>query len=182
MATEKKKMATPKLDRVTLAVVFYLIEKLDGVLGKTHLQKMLFLSDLIFTKKYNGPLTKLQFEKYHYGPFSVEVNDYVDSLKKRNFISSKEMFFNDDSGKTYTRFYKKKGGSVKSFLLKEIGADKLVSLDEVIDSFGNASLQQVLDVVYSLQMVKDSELKKPLDMAEVIKKETEDQPDELDLF
>ena len=53
-------------------------------------------------------------------------------------------------------------------------------LDEIADSYGNASLQEVLDVVYGLETVKKSELRKPLEMAKIIKDEQSNEMEDFD--
>lgn len=171
-------------DKNTVAIIYYLIEHLDGVLGKTHLQKMLFLIDLLSTKKFKEPLTKLNFQRYHYGPYSEEVNNYISRLETKEQIIVKVLPFSDNEDKTYTRYYYNNKGSIKNYLYKELGAEKVMLIDEIINSFGNKSLQEVLDVVYSLETIKKADLCKPLEMAQIIKdEENNDEPvEELDIF
>ncbi len=169
-----KKGVEQQLDKNTLLIILYFIEKLNGVLGKTHLQKMLFLSDLISTKKYKEKLTTIDYQKYHFGPYSEAVADYVKELKSRNLIEERELPFHDESGKTYTRYYFKSAEPAKPSLLSALGADKTILLDDIANSFGNMSLQEVLDVVYSLETVKDAEKGTPLDMAKFLDDEREE--------
>ncbi|MFC1615408.1 Panacea domain-containing protein [Patescibacteria group bacterium] len=180
-ATQEKNKTT-NIDPVTLKIIYYFIEKLDGVLGKTHLQKMLFLTDLLATKKFKEPLSKVKFQKYRYGPYSEEINEYIKDLKNRDLIRVQEFPYNTDKTKTYTRFYSNKKGSVKTQLLKEIGAEKILLIDEIINSYGNVSLQEVLDVVYKLEMVKQTELCKPIEMAKIIETEKNNNTDIIDIF
>ena len=168
------KMVAKKLDKNTYEIIFYFIERLDGVLGKTHLQKMLFLADLLSMKKFKEKITAIDYRKYHYGPYSEIVNDYTTKLKDKGAITEKEFSFRDGSDRTYSRYYKKINASIKSSLMENIGAERVVLLDEGINSYGNMSLQGVLDVVYKLELVKGAEKNKPLDMA----KETEITDDE----
>lgn len=155
------------LDKNTLLVVLYLIERLNGVLGKTHLQKILFLTDLLATKKTNKQITVLDYKKYHYGPFAEQLQDYTQELKSKGLISEKELPFASDASKKYTRYYfSKEGTSVKPQLLKNISSDKVMIIDEVISSYGNLNLQEVLDIVYKLQIMEKTEKNKPLDMAQ----------------
>lgn len=159
------KMKAKKLDKSTLEIIFYFIERLDGVLGKTHLQKMLFLTDLLSMKKFKEKLTAIDYRKYHYGPYSEAINDYTTELKKKGVIAEKKFSFRDGSERTYSRYHKTVNASIKGNLMKNIGAERVVLLDEVINSYGNMSLQGVLDIVYKLELVKGTEKNKPLDMA-----------------
>lgn len=154
------------LDKNTLLVVLYLIERLNGVLGKTHLQKILFLTDLIATKKTNKQITVLDYKKYHYGPFSAELQEYTKELETKGLITEKEFPFASDASKKYTRYYfTQDGRSAKPALLKSLGNEKLMIVDEIVSSYGNMNLQEVLDIVYKLQIMEKTEKNKPLDMA-----------------
>lgn len=170
-----------ELDGNTLAIILYLIEKLNGVLGKTHLQKMLFLVNLLSVKKNKEPLTKLQFEKYHFGPYSKEIEEYTKHLKKKGLIEERKFPLSNSKDKTYVRYYFKHSGSIKKQLFEKIGAKKMLLLDDIINSYGNICLQDILDVVYSLQTVKKSKLHTPLEMAQIIK-EDNNEVEEIDIF
>ena len=164
-------MPQKKLDKQLLLITLYFIERLDGVLGKTHLQKLLFLTDLIAAKRIKQRITTIEYKKYRYGPFSPELEKYTDTLIRKKLIEEREFPFVSNSHKKYTRYYIKKGISAKPSLVKEIGNEKVMLIDEIISSYGNMSLQEVVDVVYKLQIVKESEMNKPLDMAKEMKKE-----------
>lgn len=169
---------TKTLDKSTLQIIFYLIERLNGVLGKTHLQKMLFLSDLLAVKKFKEKLTAIDYKKYHYGPYAEAINDYTADLKRRSLIEEREYPFMDGSDRSYSRYFKKAQGSVKAKLLENIGAEKVVLLDGVINSYGNMSLQDVLDVVYRLEVVKGAEKNKPLEMAKKVESANDEPEDD----
>lgn len=160
-----KKTGEVGLDKITLGVIDYLVSRLDGVLGKTHLQKLLFLSDLMSMKKLRQPITKISFHRYTHGPYSEEVADYTKQLVSIGHIDEREFSFMSDNNKKYTRYYLKKPMKIKEFLLKQIGADKMIVLDEVIDSYGNISLQNLLDIVYNLPVMKKAEMNQVLDLS-----------------
>jgi uncharacterized protein YwgA len=172
-------MPSKTLDKNTLLVVLYLIERLNGVLGKTHLQKILFLTDLIATKKTDEQITVLDYKKYHYGPFSSELQEYTKELEKKGLVTEKEFPFASDSSKKYTRYYfAKEGTSAKPQLLKSIGNEKIMIIDEIVSSYGNMSLQEVLDIVYKLQLVEKTEKNKPLNMAKGIENTVSEKEEE----
>lgn len=174
----KKEVA---LDKTTLVVILYLIERLNGVLGKTHLQKILFLSDLLSVKKFKEPITKLQFAKYHYGPFSDEVDGYIEHLERKGVVESRKFPLLSRDGQSYFRFYFKGKDTLRKILSQILAPEKIVLLDEIISSYGNASLQEVLDVVYSLETVQRSTSQTPLEMARIIKDDN-NQVEEIDIF
>ncbi len=163
-----------KLDKDTLAVVFYLISRLDGILGKTHLQKLLFLSDILAMRRLKEKITVMEYKKYLHGPFTVELDNYTNHLSNIGYIEIKKFPLTRKETKSYTRYYLKKEVSIKEQLLKSLGPEKLLIIDEVVDSFGNLSLQNLLDIVYKLPIVQESKRDDILDVA----KKTESEPEE----
>lgn len=168
---KKRKPDQQKLDKITLVTILYFISSLDGVLGKTHLQKLLFLTDLIATRKFKKKITVIDYKLYHFGPFSDEIAAYTTHLEKKELITIREYPFTTDPNKTYTRFYIRKPMNVKKKLIGLVGADKFIVLDDVVKSFGNMSLQNVLDVVYNLQIVSEATQNKPMTFAGTITEE-----------
>lgn len=173
------------LDKITIAIILYFIEKLNGILGKTSLQKILFLLNLRSEKRFNKSLAKLEFEKNKYGPYSYEVNDYIEELLNKNAISIESFSYTDKNGKQkeYTRYYFKNTASPKEFLMEKLNPKEMVLLGNVAESYGNLSLRDLLDIVYSLPTIKEAKYRHPLKMAKIIESEevTNDQNFE-DLF
>jgi hypothetical protein len=169
-----------KLDRVTIILILYLIERLNGVLGKTHLQKMLFLIELISFKRLKEKVTSIDFIKYTYGPFSKKVEEYIDYVKEKDLIEDRSFPLLSGEG-TYHRYYQEKKYTVRNQLLSEIGPDKMVIINEVINSFGNISLKEILDVVYDIELVSAAEKNSPINIAMGFKNESEEK-EEVDIF
>lgn len=171
-------------DKITLAIILYFIQKLDGILGKTHLQKLLFLLNLRSEKRLKKSLVKLEFEKNRFGPYSYKVNDYVENLIRKKAIKSEVFTYQDKSGnsKSYTRYYFNKVSSPKEFLLDNLNPKEVLLVDEVIESYGNISLRDLLDIVYSLPIVRDADYCQPLDVAKSINEEEVPVEDFEDLF
>ena len=167
------------LDKNTLGVVFYFVSKLNGILGKTHLQKLLFLTDLIAMKKLKEKITTIEYKKYKHGPYSAEIDDYTNHLIDLNYIESKEFPLSSNNAKKYTRYYLKKNIPIKEKLLKSLGSKKLLVVDEIADSFGNLSLQNLLDIVYNLPIVKNSKMDSLLDIIKDIEAESEEEKNAL---
>jgi len=169
------------LNKSTLYLILYFIEKLDGVLGRTHLQKLLFLTDLMSTKKIKETITELEYQKYAYGPYCEEVSNYIEELSQNDLIEEKVFPFYNDMSKKYARYYLKKKVSIREKVKEFFGLEKMMIIDEVIQSYGNISLQTLLDIVYDLQIVKDTELCKPLKMAEKDSEDNNESEGEVDL-
>ena len=166
------------LDKITLTIILYFIEKLNGVLGKTHLSKLLFLTELLSIKKFKEPLTDLEFVKYHYGPYSGRINEYLQNLKEKGYIEIREIPFTNEP-KVYTRYYSNKKAPINKFIFEALDGDseKKTLLDEIINSYGNISLQQLLDIVYSIQIVQNA---KHLEIILEKSQEVEEDKEELD--
>lgn len=179
--SDSTKQTPTKLDPTTLAIIFFYIQRLDGVLGKTHLQKLLFLTDLIGMRKFKTKFTNIEYVKNHYGPYSDKVDEYTTRLNEKNLIEVRVFPLSNTEG-TYTRYYKKSSISPKDTLINKLGSEKVLILEEVVDSFGRLSLQEVLDVVYSLQTVKNSVKQTPLDVAKILENEDDDHTEFLDLI
>ncbi|HZP55810.1 MAG TPA: type II toxin-antitoxin system antitoxin SocA domain-containing protein [Candidatus Saccharimonadales bacterium] len=174
MSTRTKGASQQQLDENTLRVVFYFVERLNGVLGKTHLQKLLFLTDLLAAKKLKTKVSALNYKRYKHGPFSDEVDLYTAHLAKGGNIDIREFPFNSDPKKKYVRYFVKSAGSVREKLLSELGTEKVMLLDEIVSSYGNLSLNSLLDIVYKLPEVKDKEMNDILDVAKTIDSEEEE--------
>jgi len=167
------------LDKTTHVIILYFIEKLNGVLGKTHLSKLLFLTELLSIKRFKNPLTDLKFVKYHYGPYSNRINEYLENLKEKGYIEIREIPFTNEPTKIYTRYYSNKKFQINKIIVEALDGDseKKTLLDEIINSYGNISLQQLLDIIYSIQIVKEA---KHLEVILKKSKELEEDKEELD--
>lgn len=175
----KSAIAVNELDKITSVVMYYFVSELNGVLGKTHLQKLMFLADLLASKKFKEPITKMSYVRYTHGPYSRDLNAYIQRLTSTELIEERQFPMISNPMNHYSRFYVKKLVDAKSLLIKEIGADKMLLLDEVAQSYGNKSLQQVLDFVYSLEEVKTAGMDSPIKMAQEIKEQPVEDIDDI---
>lgn len=170
-----------KLDKKTLIIILYIIYKLNGILGKTHLQKLLFLLNIRAFKRFKKPIVDLQFDKYKYGPFSYQVDEYIDHLENKKLINSKELIYNKE--KKYIRYYCSENlPNIKELLLDNIEPRETMVLDEVIESYGSVSLRDLLDIVYRLPLVKNAKYCQPLEVAEKIEDEEKSYYDNFEEF
>lgn len=155
---------TTGIDSVTQMIMYYFISRLNGVLGHTHLQKLLFLTDLLATQRFDEPITKMNYVRYNHGPYSKNLNDYIQKLVSSELVVEKRFSFYNNPDSSYYRLYDAKKADIKTQLYKTIGPEKTLLVDEVVQSYGNKSLQQVLDFVYSLEEVKDAKFDSPIRM------------------
>jgi len=128
---------TTGIDSVTQMIMYYFISRLNGVLGHTHLQKLLFLTDLLATQRFGEPITKMNYVRYSHGPYSKNLNDYIQKLVTSELISEKSFPYYKDPQTSYYRLYDLKKADIKTQLVKTIGAEKTLLVDEVVQSYGN---------------------------------------------
>lgn len=152
-------------DKVTSAIMYYMISSLNGVLGKTHLQKLLFLSDLLSSKKFGEPVTNMKYIRYTHGPYSKDLDEYILTLTSKDLIEEKQFPMLSDLSKHYSRFYVRKIIKIKDYISEKIGPDRMLLVDEVVQSYGNKSLQEVLDFVYGLEEVSGAQFESPITIA-----------------
>ncbi len=173
---------TPKqkqMDRITALIMYYFVTALNGVLGKTHLQKLMFLTDLLASKRFGEPISKMSYVRYTHGPYSRDLDTYIEKLVKSELVEERKFPMFNNPENYYYRFYRSKVFDAKDYLVQNIGAEKMLLIDEVAQSYGNKSLQEVLDFVYGLEEVKDATFESPIELAKTIKSEpTEEEIEE----
>lgn len=105
--------------------MLYLIEQV-GKVGKTKLQKLLFLSNL------NSKIPSYDFFPYNYGPFSVMLQNDLSFLNKSNLIS-----FDDDK-------YENKLSKLYAF-----NTSRKQAIDKTIEKFGKYKTNDLTKYVYT---------------------------------
>ena len=115
--------------------------------------------------------------QYHSGYSNIQCRHFL-------FFDFQETTLQPDNAdsfrdKKYTRYYLKKNIPIKEKLLKSLGSKKLLVVDEIADSFGNLSLQNLLDIVYNLPIVKNSKMDSLLDIIKDIEAESEEEKNAL---
>lgn len=77
------------MDRKTLPAALLYANEQEPVIGRTRLQKLVFLMEMNFQEERGAlPLSpnSYEFEPYDYGPFSKQLYDDVDKLKDQGLI------------------------------------------------------------------------------------------------
>ena len=128
----------------------FVLELLDlsgKVECKTKLQKLMFLAKT----EEKAPLT-YKFEKYHYGPFSFDLNDDLNALKQINLITeSIDMLGSSDGSaiikSTFT--LTEDGKKELSDNINKLSPEGINALAQVVSKWNSLSLEKVLEYVYS---------------------------------
>lgn len=121
----------------------------------TKLQKIAFLS--IYE---NGLEVFTDFTWHHYGPFSRELQEEVDTLARKNLVKEKSINRTSYLGNDYTvkrLSLTPQGKEIAERIVVAMNAKNKKALLETIDKYGNRHLSQILQYVYSAYSPEDLE-------------------------
>ncbi|MFC1697111.1 hypothetical protein ACFL1H_02160 [Nanoarchaeota archaeon] len=124
-------------------ILLLVIKTLGKIPGRTYLQKLFFLIERELFPKLD---LNLNYIKYHYGPFSKNLQVMVDSLKKKHMISE----VNISSGEHATHFYLlTTDGKDKVEIIAEKEPKITKEIKSFCDRFQNHSPSELLRFVYA---------------------------------
>ena len=143
--------------------VFYILERAENQeipIGKTRLMKLLYLLDIENYKSNQNVLTGLDWVFYKYGPYAFEIEQLL------NKIGIVEEDIHVGGGKIFSKFKKEFGEEdIK------IDIETKTIIEKLIDEWGTADLNELLDYVYfETEPMFKVELKKKLDFSRVKRK------------
>ena len=113
----------------------------------TKLQKIAFLS--IYE---NNLETFTEFKWHHYGPFSKEIENTVNSLTQENMIVEETINRTSYSGNKYTikrLSLTPKGHALAKISIAKINTHNKTALLDTINKYGNKPLNKILEYVYN---------------------------------
>ena len=114
-------------------------------IGRVRLMKLLFLLDYSYLKEKGKKATKVDWIKWHYGPFSREVLDVLDELSIKGYVSIAD----SDEGIFY-----EPSEDVEYSIPYEI---KILA-DEIIHENKDIPLEDLLSKIYRIRNVRGKEL------------------------
>lgn len=89
---------------VTPAVLRFLVSHLSGRLGRTHLLKLVYLSDLEARRYLGHPISRLQYTWHHHGPFDKAFYEYVEQLKREGSVTEETLTWPTGASGSIYRF------------------------------------------------------------------------------
>ena len=122
-------------------LILLVIHSLGIVQGRTYLQKIFFLIE-----KRLDLGVDLNYIKYHYGPFSRELMDYVNNLSEKGLLEEKTLNLGGPY-ETHTFELTKKG----KIAAEKIGKNSNIQrkkIEEFCDKFRSHSPSELLRFVY----------------------------------
>lgn len=134
-----------ELKELVLYVVSRHVSRTGFGIGRIRLMKLLFLVDYLYSKRFGRKLTSTEWRMWLFGPFSREVLDALDELELSGELAVERT---ERGGVFYYAVAKppRLGESI----------EKLV--DEVIRTYGTKPLEELLEEVYSIDVVRDAGL------------------------
>jgi len=130
-------------------VILYLLRNIEySKINRTLIFKLLFLSDYYFYLKFNRKITQYEYCKYDYGPFSPAIYSDLERLEYLGIISCKKYHVVDYIECKY---------KIEKDIDFLIDNDIRNCLDLVSEIGNKISLNKILDLVYSLNIVKETQ-------------------------
>lgn len=141
-------------------IIKFIIERLTGKLGRTHLIKLIYLADYHSRRLFGKPVSTFNYCYDKQGPFDKELYSCIECLK--NYIREDEINFPYYKGYLFQNLPKK-------MEYTQLTHYDTFILDYVIHTYGKSNLQSLLeDVVYKtepmLEVVKKRAFKSKLPM------------------
>ena len=131
--------------QILLHLITHLLVELRDAevsIGKTKLVKLLYLVDVENWRRSRKTLTGLEWSFYHYGPYAFEIDDALEELE---FDIPQESFSTESGGKAYS--FRPDWG-LRSDLGKAVSLSELRLVDRIIQEWGEAELNPLLNHVY----------------------------------
>jgi uncharacterized protein YwgA len=91
-------MESLKIERINDIIAFVLSIMGGEVQSKTKLIKTLYLIDIVFARKYNKVFSGIIYKSSYYGPYSEDIEESIESLKNRGYISIQKVFDSEGNG------------------------------------------------------------------------------------
>jgi uncharacterized protein YwgA len=124
--------------------IVYLLSNLPSNPTRTKLVKLLYLADMLHSKKYGRTLTGVTYYSYFYGPYSDQIIKSIKKLKDSDIIE--EHGGVGVEGQEYYLYTFRIDAEFPETLL---GGSEKKTLDKVITNYGDRALDDILDIVYS---------------------------------
>lgn len=123
----------------------------EPIEGRTRLQKLVFLMQKRLEETGEDPLQSdyYEFIPYDYGPFSKELYDDLDETMARNMVEDHEEDLGEDKVKYDYEIQDDGERWVRDQLSKEEAHRILELAEEIKDEYGDVSLSDLIDEVYS---------------------------------
>ncbi len=118
-------------------VITYLCFKVRSI-SQTKLMKLVYLANVYHMERYGSPLANTSFKRWHYGPYSAEVDREIEKLYGEGILKSKMC-------KTQSGFEAEvPTPNVKSTTV-ELTDEATAILNDIVDDWGDASTNDIVN-------------------------------------
>lgn len=126
--------------------VKFIIERASGRIGRTHLQKLLYLADIEARKHLGRPITDFEWVWWSYGPFDQTVYTVVWWLRRQGEIA--ESSDAEEDGYIYE--------SLKASEQPDLSGAERQILDELVNRFINLPAWRIREASYRTEPMVDA--------------------------
>lgn len=131
----------------------------EGEVGRTRLVKLLFLADLQARSELGHSISGVDYSYHYYGPYADPIIDAVEELARRGeVVTSRRPLPNGSYFTGYSVHRPPANGACG------LAPDEQLIVDEVVDRWGDRSLQELLAHVYSLPTMRAATPGRPIDL------------------
>lgn len=123
-------------------MILYITEKCENKekFGNTHLNKILYYSDLFWYGEHGVPMSGEEYVKDRYGARAKHVLPVVRELKRDGFLKVKKVSFFDKQ--------QKKPVLLKPVSYRFLNEDQMQHIDKFIDKLGNLTAKELADYAH----------------------------------
>jgi len=146
-------------------IVLFLLSEVGDIV-KTKLVKLLFLADYKAREGLGRKISNFEYVRYLYGPYPRDIETVLAYLEAKGVIGYEERI--NQRGDTYYLIYPKRSDFEES--LKAIPHGKEVApseeekaiLHEIAEAYGQKSLEEILEEVYDMGVLKEVPFAEPI--------------------
>lgn len=129
-------------------IVKFIIERLSGRLGRTHLLKLIYLVDYHSCRLFGKPISTFVYRWHKHGPFDEEFYGCFKGLEPM-YIREEEVAFPSGNGYVFHNV-------PAQIEYKNLSAQEMYVLEYIIKTYGKVKLQTLLDeVVYKTEPMEE---------------------------
>jgi len=135
-------------------VVLYFVDRL-GEVTKTKLAKMLFIADRRYFERTNQTITGFVYRRSFFGPYPAELEDVVGSLIVKRLLRQYELVTITPECETVVRYPLVR--TERLVMYDDLDDEQRQIIDEVVDEFGEMSLDELVEMMCEFEEVKSAE-------------------------
>jgi len=151
-------VATRNIEKIS-EIIAYIISLMGGkAYSKTQIVKLLYLIDVVSSRRTKRPLTGISYRSYYYGPYSNDIEDALRMLLEQGYMMGDKRITGD--GKPY---YVYTLNAIPHF--NQLNASERSLISECVKPLLKLSLDQLLDMAYKTKEFESVSFGDPISFA-----------------